>query len=244
MRATRTRQLLVLLASLFAIALLGTVPASAAPVDCADLRTQRAAQSYLQGPSGDASVLDVDGDGRACEGNTPTSDGRWTVLGLGAIIGAVLVASWVATRRRSTRPAAVPATFLAPAGEKERVLGAAPSGSLAELARALRRTPYGDRMPLLEEHARTHGLAPQDVLDSLVAVVDELALQRWALTGYGPPSRVRMLFCPCVGAARNFRLDRSADGSHAWTCASCGLPAVPRVGAGGRHKPIEQQPQG
>ncbi len=244
MRATRTRQLLALLAVLFAIALLGAGPASAATVDCGDLRTQRAAQSYLEGPSGDTAVLDSDGDGRACEGNAATSGGRWTVLGLGGVIAAVLVGNWVVGRRRPTAAASVRPAFLSPVGEKQRLLQAAPTGSLIELARALRRVPYADRMPLLEKHALAHGLAPQQVLDSLVAEVDDLALQRWALTGYGPRSAVRMMFCPCVGAARNFRLDRSAEEAHTWTCASCGSPAVPRVDARTRHEPVEQQPQG
>ena len=237
MRATRTRQVLALLATLFALAMLGAGPASAATVDCGDLRTQRAAQSYLDGPSGDASRLDSDGDGRACEGNTPISNGTWTVLGLGAIIAAVLVGNWVVARRQST-PVARDASELPGAAweSRQQVLEAAPTGSLGELARALRRMPYGDRMPLLEEHARAHGLAPQDVLDSLVAEVDELALQRWALTGYGPPSHVRMLFCSCVGAARNFRINQTDDGTHTWTCASCGSPAAVRPGARARQR--------
>jgi hypothetical protein len=243
MRATRTRQLLALLATLFAIVLLGAVPASAATVDCGDLRTQSAAQSYLDGPSGDPSLLDSDGDGKACEGNTPIGDGTWTVLGLAGVIAAVLVGNWVAARRQSPT-APVRPTFLAPVGERQRVLDAAPTGSLAELVRALRRMPYADRMPLLEQHAHAHGRAPQQVLDQLVAEVDELALQRWALTGYGPPSRVRTMFCSCVGTARNFRLDQSSDGRHRWTCASCGSPAEPRVDTRARHEPIEQQPQG
>lgn len=108
MRATRSRQLLALLATLFAVALLGTVPASAATVDCGDLRTQRAAQSYLEGPSADAARLDADGDGRACEANTATSNGIWTVLGLGGLIVAVLVGDWVVAKLESTRVATTP----------------------------------------------------------------------------------------------------------------------------------------
>lgn len=244
MRATRTRQLLALLATAFAIALLSAVPASAATVGCSDLRTQRAAQSYLEGPSADASRLDADGDGRACEGSVATSDGAWTVLGLGGLIVAVLVGNWVLAKRESARVGAAPESSLAPAGERQQILEAARSGSLGELARALRRMPYGDRMPLLAEHARAHGAAPQDVLDALAAEVDDVALQRWALTGYGPPSHVRTMFCPCVGATRNFLINEAADGLHTWTCASCGLPAGERATRSARDEPVEQRPHG
>ncbi|MEO7350795.1 MAG: excalibur calcium-binding domain-containing protein, partial [Marmoricola sp.] len=202
MRTIRTRQLLAVLAALFAVVLLGAAPASAG-VDCADLRTQRAAQSYFEGPAGASSGLDADGDGQACEGNTPTSDGKWTLLGLGGVIAAVLLGNWMMAKRRTQpRPAAGPDPVWAPVGATRRVLAAAPAGSLAELARALRRVPHGERMPLLEEHARSHGSSPQDVLDALVAQVTDLALQRWALAGYGPPSHVRMMFCPCAAAPR------------------------------------------
>jgi endonuclease YncB( thermonuclease family) len=53
------------------------VPASAADLDCSDLGTQSAAQSYFLssgGPSSDPDRLDGDGDGIACESNSCPCD--------------------------------------------------------------------------------------------------------------------------------------------------------------------------
>ncbi|MCW2518774.1 MAG: hypothetical protein JWR46_1393, partial [Mycobacterium sp.] len=63
-RTLRPRQLLVVCITMFAIALLGAVPATA-DVDCADLGSRSAAQSYFEGRAADPDRLDADGDGQA-----------------------------------------------------------------------------------------------------------------------------------------------------------------------------------
>ena len=94
-------------------------------------------------------------------------------------------------------------------------------GTLSELARALRLVPYAQRMSMLEEHARAHEAAPQDVLDALAQHTSDLELQGWALAGYDPPWFVRPMYCDCVGGLRNYRLRTADDGTHFWACASC-----------------------
>lgn len=238
MRTTRTRQLLVLVAGFFAMALLAAAPA-AADVDCADLRTKAAAQAYFEGRAGDADRLDADADGHACEGNNPTTPGGWSLIGLGVLVVAALVTNQVVGRRPGAerppraepvlQPASVPAGqrihgAVVPVGQKQRLVSAAPTGSLDDLERALRLIPHGERMPLLEEHAQAHGSTPQDVLDALVHESGDLRLQGWALAGYDPPSSVRLMACPCVDGMRNFKLHTSADGVRSWTCATCESP--------------------
>lgn len=209
MRTTPSRLLMVALASWFALGVLGASSASAA-VNCADLRTQRAAQSYFEGPSAGVARLDSDGDGRACETNTPISDGKWTLLGLGVLIAVVFAGHRVSEKRRLEALAAGVRRW-------------ASVGSIDTLVGSLRRVSSDQRMQLLEEFAHSHGAPPQDVLDALAVQDHDLALQRWALVGYGPPAHVRVMSCSCVGAARNFRLSVE-DEVRSWTCASCGSP--------------------
>jgi hypothetical protein len=236
-RTTRTRQLLVLLAGFFGLALLGAAPASA-DVNCSDLTSRSAAQAYFDGHRGDADHLDADGDGRACENHAPATPGDQSLVGLGVLVAALLVGNQLLARRKA-RPdserepiekvgqrVSAPAGprregLLASTGHKQSLIELASTGSLDELTRALRLLRYGERMPLLEEYAKAHGSAPQDVLDALVQKSDDLKVQGWALAGYGPPAHVRLMFCTCVGGLRNFRLHTSPDGYRSWTCATC-----------------------
>lgn len=199
MRTSRIRQLLLLLATLVAIALLGEAPASA-DVDCADLKSTSAAQSYFEGPPGDLDGLDADADGQACEANDPSSYGRLALPGLAVLLLGVLLVNGLGAMRRAGRgleqpiPAeALPLQrlarqptggFLAAPGRKQALLDAAPDGSLDELARALRLVPADRRMSLVELYAVAHHAVPQDVLDALVAEVSDVGIQRWASMGY------------------------------------------------------------
>jgi hypothetical protein len=236
-RTSRTRQLLVLLAGFFGLALLGAAPASA-DVNCSDLTSRSAAQVYLEGHPGDADHLDADGNGQACEHNAPATPDNQSLLVLGVLVAALLVGNQVLAKRevrsgRDRRPDEIGRQrvsalaeprregLLAATGQKQALIELASTGSLDELARALRLLRYGERMPLLEEYAGAHGSAPQDVLDALVETCDDLRLQGWALAGYGPPAQVRLMFCACVGGLRNFRLHTSPDGYRSWTCATC-----------------------
>ena len=229
---SRTRRLLSLLAGLYCLALLGLSPAQA-DVDCADLTTRSAAASYYAAHPADADRLDADGDGRACEHNVPTNHTDLSLLGLGALVGAALLGSWLVEKRRPRLPArgapVAPAPPLASpfaaAGHKRELVSAAHAGSLGELAHALRRVPYAERLELLESHAATHGAAPQEVLDALAGDAGDLELQRWALVGYGPPSHVRSMHCSCVGGLRNFRLGLTSEGVRSWSCVTCHVPA-------------------
>jgi hypothetical protein len=115
---------------------------------------------------------------------------------------------------------AVDATF-APHSQRREVFASAKTGSIGELARALRMVPYAERMGLLEAHAGAHGSKPQDVLSALAEHTSDLELQGWALAGYDPPWTVRVMRCSCVDGMRNFRLQTADDGSHYWACASC-----------------------
>ncbi len=240
MRETRRWGIPVTLAGSFALAVFSAAPA-AADVDCADLASRAAAQSYLDGNTGDPDRLDSDADGQACEGNDPAQHGTWLLLGLGVLLAAGLVRfSTDAGRQARSRPVVTPVQ-LVPAQvsvsvqhvteadasipvQKQVPVFDAPYGSLTELARALRLVPYASRMKLLEEHARAEGSEPQDVLDALAEQITDLELQGWALAGYDPPWTVRPMYCDCVGGLRNYRLQRSADGSRFWACASCHAP--------------------
>lgn len=200
MRTPRTRQLLALCATVFAVVMIGAAPASA-DVDCADLRSQGAAQSYFEGRPGDLDGLDADSDGRACEANDPHSYGEWALPGLAALLLGALVVNGVFARRQTRvrldqplplRPpvpaqrVASEAGILAAPGRKQTLLEAAADGSLADLARALRVVPSDTRMSLVELYAVAHHAAPQEVLDALVVEVSDVGLRRWASAGYHP----------------------------------------------------------
>lgn len=208
MRTTRTRQLLALCVTVFAVVMIGATPV-AADVDCTDLKSRSAAQSYFEGRPGDLDGLDADGDGQACEANDPHSYGEWALPGLAALLLGALVVNGVFARRqartrvdhslplqppvpvqrsgeRSAQPSTEqPATgILAAPGGKDALLEAAPDGSLDDLARALRLVPAGRRMSLVELYAVAHQATPQAVLDALVAEVSDVGLKRWASAGY------------------------------------------------------------
>lgn len=241
MRTTRRWVLLALVAGWFGAAALTASPA-AADVDCADLKTQTTAQTYFDGRTSDADRLDADADGKACEGNDPSGPSPWILIGFGVLLAAGLVR--YTTFARTGKPtheqaAAALEPVLQPAvvgsmlveqatgsevavpGQRREVFASAKTGSVGELARALRMVPYGERMPLLEEHATAHGSTPQAVLDTLAETTSDLELQGWALAGYDPPWTVRVMRCSCVDGMRNFRLQTADDGSHYWACASC-----------------------
>ena len=259
MSTTRRWVLLALLAGSFAMTLLAAAPASA-DVDCADLKTQAAAQAYFDGRTGDPDRLDADGDGRACEGNDPRSHGTWALIALGLLFAAGLASFSTDTSRARHRQPTPAEAEEAPAPvvlrlvpaldvtshdvavdevttrettnsevpmpvQKNTVVANASSGSLSELARALRLVPYGERMALLERHAGARGATPQEVLDALAEHTTDLELQGWALAGYGPPWTVRVMRCSsCVDGMRNFRLESAPDGTHFWACATCHTP--------------------
>lgn len=221
MRTPRIRLLLTLCATVFGVVMIGAAPAMA-DVDCSDLKSRGAAQSYLEGRPRDLDGLDADGDGQACEANDPHSYGKWALPGLAVLLlGALVVNGVVANRQARTRidqplplqppvpvqrSGAVPAQrsaqksaqkpeqvpdpgIVAAPGRKQAVLEAAPDGSLEELARALRLVPAGKRMSLVELYAIAHHAAPQEVLDALVAEVDDVGLRRWASAGYHSADR-------------------------------------------------------
>lgn len=241
---TRTRLLALLLSTLVAVAL-SSSPA-AADVNCADLGNRTAAQVYSEGRAGDPDRLDADGDHQACERSDPAPNGIWSLLGVLVFLGAALVPHTVAERRSRRRlrskPSGqpfrqpsrelvrqpIPAPRLLeqragsrPAGQRRQLPAATHTGSLSELARALRLVPYNERLALLEWHAAAQQSSPQEVLDALVAEVDDLELQGWALAGYDSPSTVRSMFCACVGGPRNHRLHTDHSGSRSWECATC-----------------------
>ncbi len=216
MRTTPTRLLLMAVAGWFAAGVLGASPAAAA-VTCADLKNQGAARSYLQNAAADVALLDADGDGRACEDSSPLSDGKWTLLGLGVLVVAVYARHRATERRRLDTLAAGPQTW-------------ASAGSFDTFAGTLKRVPPPSRMSLVEQHALTHGVPPQLVLDALADSDRDLELQRWALVGYGAPAHVRVTFCSCVSDLRNFRKATQGD-HHPWICASCGSEPGHSLGA-------------
>jgi hypothetical protein len=245
MRTTRRWTLLAFLAVIVGVAVLGASPAMA-DVDCADLKTQGAAQSYLEGRTGDPDRLDADFDGQACEQSETGTHGNWTLIALGVLLAGGLVRiATDADRQARRRPVTVPAEAAEeqvrepvpalavtsveqvtadgmPVPVKTKtVFAQATVGTLSELARALRLVSYAQRMAMLESHAEAHGSAPQDVLDALAQHTSDLELQGWALAGYDPPWFVRPMYCDCVGGLRNYRLLTAEDGTHFWACASC-----------------------
>jgi hypothetical protein len=247
MRMMRRWASLALVAGAFGV-VLSASPASA-DVNCADLKTRSAAQSYFDGRSSDADGLDSDGDGRACEHNDAGVPGNWMLLGLGVLLVGGLL-RFATDAHRQARRQRIPATVghsvgqvpvLVPAQarsaaepvidagvpaptQKEAVVAQAAVGSVGELARALRMVPYAQRMALLEQHAAAHDSPAQEVLDALAEHTTDLELQGWALAGYDPPWFVRPMFCDCVGGLRNYRLETADDGSHFWACATCHTP--------------------
>jgi len=251
MGMTRRLAALALVVGSIGLAVLVAAPASA-DVNCADLKTRDAAQAYFDGRAADLDRLDADGDGRACEGNSRSRTSTWLLVAFGALLaGGVLrftrLEPSTSTEQTGTSeeaempPAAEPATVGVPllieqaaagvvssATHHRTVFASAPTGSLGELARALRMVPYAERMALLEAHASEHGSAPRDVLDHLAEHTSDLELQGWALAGYDPPWTVRLMRCSCVDGIRNFRLEAAPDGSHFWACASCHTPLPSR----------------
>ncbi len=235
MRVPRPRQLLAVLAGVCGSAVLVATPGNA-DVSCADLGSQVVAQSYLQAKPGDPDRLDGDGDGRPCEAMAYTQHTDWSLVGLGGLIGVALAGNWVVGRRQRGRAtgvshdrSAASALPLARPGQKASLIAAAPAGSLADLARALRLVPSTERMALVGEHAREHGSAPQEVLDALAADPADLELQRWALAGFGSSSSVRLMRCSCVDGLRNFTLQVSPEGTRSWSCATCRTAAPQRA---------------
>ena len=229
-----------MLVGCFAATLLSAGPA-AADVNCADLPTQGVAQSYFDGRAGDPDRLDGDADGRACESNDPQQQGGWLLVLLAVLMAGGLVRyavdSDVQSRKRparapvqlvpvqvSTRAEHAPDDASPVPTQKQVVVSQASTGSITELARALRLVPYAGRMKLLEEHARAHGSEPQDVLDTLADHTTDLELQGWALAGYDPPWFVRPMHCDCVDGLRNYRLQKNSDGTRFWACSSCHQP--------------------
>src|SRR3954468_10400812 len=187
MRSTRRLGSLVLVAGWLVAAVLMASPASA-DVDCSDLDSRAAAQTYLDGHPGDVDQLDADGDGRACEANA-TPHSTWTLVLLGVLFAAGLARYTTVVRKpqekqhdqRAEVPEPVEAVVAPALVEQPAVRVAAPvqlrrrhqqgvvhvalTGSVSELARALRMVQYGERMNVLEAHAAAHGSTPQEVLD-------------------------------------------------------------------------------
>ncbi len=241
MRTTRRWTSLALLVGCFGVVMLMASPA-AADVDCSDLGNRTAAQTYFDGHAGDPDHLDADHDGLACEGSDPHAGGTWTLIVLGLLFAAGLARYTTFDRVPKVEhveepvPAEAVAVLApvrlelistgaaAPGQHRQTVVKVALTGSLSELARALRMVPYGERMSLLEAHASAHGSTPQNVLDALAASTTDLELQGWALAGYDPPWTVRVMRCSCVDGMRNFRLQTAEDGSHYWACATCHTP--------------------
>ena len=226
-----------LMAGSFGLVLFVAPPASA-DVDCADLTSRAAAQTYFDGRTGDPDRLDSDGDGRACEGNDGSSTSTWILVAFGMIMAGALVRYTPLRPHRAARsrrrcrwspsswgprlfPSRRQRVLDGPAGRRREVLASASTGSIGELARGLRMVQYAERMTLLERHAADQGRSPQQVLDDLAEHTSDLELQGWALAGYDPPWTVRVMRCSCVDGMRNFRLQAAPDGSHYWACASC-----------------------
>jgi hypothetical protein len=241
MRTTRRWLAMAMVAGWFGAAVLMASPASA-DVNCADLGSQPAAQTYFDGRAGDLDHLDADSDGTACEGNAPHTGGTWTLILLGVLFAAGLARYTTFTKSAEVQSAEAPApaetvSVGAPALLEQAAVGAAApvqrrltvvkvavTGSVGDLARALRMVKYSDRMRVLEEHASAHGSSPREVLDALARSTTDLELQGWALAGYDPPWTVRVMRCECVDGLRNFQLSTADDGTRYWACASCHQP--------------------
>jgi hypothetical protein len=196
-RTTRTRQLLVLLATWFALAMLGVAPASA-DVDCADLKSRSMAQSYFEGRSGDLDRLDSDADGQACEATDPHSYGKLSLPGFAVLVVGALVVNGLIARRQARNRDAHPVPVVretapaprvpvqrpgaaVPVPEARHVLvRVAPDRSLEDLAHALCRVPLAKRRSLVELYAVAHHATPQDILGALAVEVSDVGLQRWA----------------------------------------------------------------
>jgi hypothetical protein len=230
-------------------AVLMAAPASA-DVNCSDLGSRVAAQTYLDGRTGDPDHLDADRDGQACEASDPHAGGTWTLILLGILFAAGLARYTTFDKAgdkaqdgdREVQHAAVPepAEVTAPASlvlvqqlavgdadpaeHRQNVVKVALTGSVSELARALRMVQYSERMGVLEAHAAAHDTSPKDVLAALAETTSDLELQGWALSGYDPPWTVRVMRCSCIDGLRNFQLSTAEDGTRFWACASCHQP--------------------
>jgi len=239
MRTTRRWLALAFVAGWFGAAVLMASPASA-DVNCSDLGSQAAAQTYFDGRTADLDHLDGDGDGQACEGNAPHTGGTWTLILLGVLFAAGLARYTTFTKDTEAQSAEAPVEVVsvgaltlpeqtavgaaAPVQRRLTVVKVAVTGSTSELARALRMVKYSERMSVLEQHAAAHGSSPRDVLDALARSTTDLELQGWALAGYDPPWTVRVMRCECVDGLRNFQLSTADDGTRYWACASCHQP--------------------
>jgi hypothetical protein len=240
MRTTRRWVALAMVAGWFAAAVLMASPASA-DVNCSDLGSRTAAQTYFDGRTSDLDHLDADGDGQACEASSSHAGGTWTLILLGVLFAAGLARYTTSTKDADEHSVAEPAPAetvsvgapviveqavgaVAPVQRRLSLVKVAVTGSVTELARALRMVKYGERMTVLEQHAAAHGASPRDVLDALAHTTSDLELQGWALAGYDPPWTVRVMRCSCVDGLRNFQLSTADDGSRYWACASCHQP--------------------
>jgi hypothetical protein len=244
MRTTRRWTALALVAGWVGAAVLMMAAPASADVDCVDLGSQAAAQTYYDGHAGDPDGLDADHDGTACEASAPHTGGTWTLILLGVLFVGGLARYTTLDKDRDVQgaeaseplDASVPAPprlvlveQVAGGGvssmlHREAVVNVALTGSVSELARALRMVQYSERMGLLEAHAAAHDTSPKDVLAALAESTSDLELQGWALSGYDPPWTVRVMRCSCVDGLRNFQLTTADDGSHFWACASCHQP--------------------
>ncbi len=108
MRTTRRWLALALVAGWFGAAVLMASPASA-DVNCSDLGSQAAAQTYFDGRTGDLDHLDGDGDGQACEANAPHTGGTWTLILLGVLFAAGLARYTTFTKDTEVQSAEAPA---------------------------------------------------------------------------------------------------------------------------------------
>ena len=212
MATTRRRTLLVLMAGWCGAAVLAAPPV-AADVDCQDLKTRAAAQSYLEGRPGDPDQLDSDLDGRACEGNDPATHGNWALLALGVLMAGGLLRFAVDEDRQLRRR-----TATAPVEELEEKVP-------VEVSRLAAGRGRGGHVPGPEERAGLRcvqrlarragaGAAPRAVRRTDVAAREPRSLA-WRATsaGAGCPRRAdRRPGAPGLGA-RGLRpaLDGAAE---------------------------------
>ena len=97
-------------------------------MNCSDLGSQAAAQTYFDGRTGDLDHLDGDRDGQACEGNAPHTGGTWTLILLGVLFAAGLARYTTFTKDAEAQSAEAPA-----GGRQRRRPGARSSRRLSAL---------------------------------------------------------------------------------------------------------------
>ena len=243
MATTRRRALLVLMAGWCGAAVLAAPPV-AADVDCQDLKTRAAAQSYYEGRPGDPDQLDSDLDGRACEGNDPATHGNWALLALGVLMAGGLLRFAVDEDRQLRRR-----TATAPLEEPGRSRCRSRSSTRAGRRRGGHVPGPEERAGLrcVQRLARRAGAraSPRAVRRTHVDAREPRSLA-WHATsaGAGCPRRTdRRPGAPGLGA-RGLRpsldcasevllLRRRAaqpsaahapDGTHYWSCATCNRP--------------------